>query len=58
MHGKGQYKWATGYKYDGEYKYGIKNGKGKYYLPDGRYYEGNWVNGLKNGKFKVLNHHN
>ena len=45
MHGKGKYRWTNGYRYDGEYKYGVKNGKGKYHLPDGRYYEGIWVNG-------------
>ena len=42
-HGKGVYAWASGDKYDGEYKDGNKHAKGVYTYANGDKYDGEWV---------------
>jgi hypothetical protein len=45
MHGKGNFTWSDGRKYDGNYVDDKKDGYGVFTWPDGRRYEGNWSNG-------------
>ena len=42
MHGYGEFKWADGRVYKGDYKEDLKDGWGVFEWPDGRKYEGNW----------------
>lgn len=42
MHGKGEYTWKDGRKYDGDYKDDLKDGYGIYHWADGRQYHGSW----------------
>ena len=45
MDGKGDFSWADGRKYSGEYVDDKKQGYGVFQWPDGRRYEGYWHNG-------------
>lgn len=45
--GKGVFTWANGWKYDGEYKDGLRNGFGVFTAPDGSVYEGQFKNDKK-----------
>ena len=53
MHGRGNYKWPDGRRYEGEYENDKKHvimiikvkGFGSYIWNDGRRYEGFWLNG-------------
>lgn len=45
MHGKGNFTWSDGRKYEGNYVDDKKDGYGVFTWPDGRKYEGNWSNG-------------
>lgn len=40
MHGQGEFTWADGRKYKGEFVIGMMEGHGKYQWRDGRSYEG------------------
>lgn len=42
MHGTGEFRWADGRVYRGEYVNDKKHGKGVYTWPDGRMYQGNF----------------
>ena len=42
MEGYGVFEWPDGRKYEGEYKYDLKEGHGTFYWPDGRKYTGAW----------------
>ena len=41
------------YKYEGDWKFNLKNGQGTENYPDGSVYEGFFVNGKKQGKGKL-----
>lgn len=45
MHGKGEFRWANGNKYNGEYKEDKKDGYGEFTFADGKIYKGSWLNG-------------
>lgn len=45
MHGKGDFKWANGRHYVGEYVEDKKEGYGEFTWNDGRSYKGQWKNG-------------
>ena len=45
MDGFGQYTWADGRRYKGEYKDDKKHGYGEYIWADGREYCGYWAKG-------------
>lgn len=48
--GSGEYSFANGSKYVGEYNLGMKHGQGKYIFTDGQsYYFGKWENNLMSG---------
>lgn len=57
MHGHGIFIWKLGEgdkpctenRYDGEYKYNLKDGIGTFYWEDGRIYQGQWANGKQHG---------
>jgi S1-C subfamily serine protease len=52
--GYGEYYWADGLKYVGEFTDGMKTGFGTIIWPDGEYYQGNWSNDMKNGYGKYI----
>ena len=37
LHGYGQYQWAEGRVYDGNWQHSKMHGKGRYFFPDGKY---------------------
>lgn len=43
------YTYATGAKYEGEWRNNVKEGRGVYYFPKGGMYEGEWSNGIMAG---------
>ena len=45
MHGYGDFSWADGRVYKGEYVDDKKEGQGVFIWPDGREYNGMWKNG-------------
>lgn len=45
MDGEGQYIWADGCMYIGNYISDKKQGFGKFIWPNGKRYEGEWLNG-------------
>jgi hypothetical protein len=45
--GKGVFTWASGWKYDGEYKDGLMHGFGVFTSPDGSVFEGQFKNDKK-----------
>ncbi len=45
MHGKGNYHWSNGDKYEGDWKENMMNGKGKKTYANGAFYDGTWLNG-------------
>lgn len=51
LHGKGQYT-SQAFKYDGEFKDGLKHGKGVYIWENGDRYEGDFAEDRPNGKGK------
>ena len=53
MHGKGEFSWADGKIYIGDYKDDKKEGFGIFRWPDGRQYEGQWKDGKQNGSGKL-----
>ena len=48
-HGHGEFRWATGGHYIGEYREDIKCGYGEMYWADGSIYRGTWERGIQNG---------
>jgi hypothetical protein len=52
FHGKGQYIWANGDVYEGDFVNGKITGKGKKIWPNGEVYEGDWLNDNRTGKGK------
>jgi len=54
MHGKGNYLWGDGRRYEGEYLNDKKHGFGKYVWADGRAYIGYWINGKQDGYGKYI----
>lgn len=46
---QGTLKWASGERYDGEWRVGAESGVGIYTWPDGGTYNGFWSHGKKNG---------
>ena len=46
---QGTLKWASGERYDGEWRVGEESGVGIYTWPDGSTYNGFWSHGKKNG---------
>ena len=46
-HGQGTWTSPSGYKYDGEWKDGMRSGQGTQTYPDGGKYEGSWINGVR-----------
>ena len=50
--GKGEFKWASGLSYSGEYKGEVREGFGKLTWPDGSSYEGYFHNDLREGMGK------
>jgi 1-phosphatidylinositol-4-phosphate 5-kinase len=45
-HGLGEYRWASGNFYKGEYKFDKRDGYGQMTWADGSSFEGNWKNGV------------
>lgn len=45
-HGFGEFIWATGSKYKGEYINDVKKGYGEMYWADGSIYRGFWSEGV------------
>jgi 1-phosphatidylinositol-4-phosphate 5-kinase len=45
-HGLGEYRWASGNLYKGEYKFDKRDGYGQMKWADGSSFEGNWKNGV------------
>ena len=43
MHGKGEFKWENGRRYEGSYIDDKKHGQGCFEWPDGRRYSGEWI---------------
>ena len=55
-HGKGNFKYADGGVYDGEWEKGIMQGFGRLYYPNNKLaYEGYWRNNAFNGRGTVHN---
>ena len=48
-HGFGEFRWASGGYYKGNYKFDIKQGYGEMYWGDGSIYRGQWDAGVQNG---------
>lgn len=48
-HGFGEFIWATGSKYKGEYINDVKKGYGEMYWADGSIYRGFWSEGVQAG---------
>ena len=48
-HGTGEFRWASGGYYKGNYTYDKKQGYGEMYWADGSIYRGAWVDGIQNG---------
>ena len=55
MHGKGEFYFANGSKYIGEFKFDYFSGKGKRFYSDGYIYEGNFDSDKPNGKGIMYN---
>ena len=49
MHGTGNYIWADGKAYNGQWKNNMMDGKGTFTWPDGRRYEGQFAEDRKHG---------
>ena len=45
IHGKGNYHWSNGDKYEGDWKENLQNGKGIKTYASGAFYDGTWLNG-------------
>src|ERR1039458_1510619 len=52
--GPGVYTWATGEKYDGQWKNSEREGTGEAWWSDGAYYAGTWANGKMMGFGKFV----
>lgn len=50
MHGTGEFRWADGRVYSGNYANDKKHGQGVYSWPDGRRYQGQFHEGRQHGK--------
>ena len=48
-HGQGEFRWASGGYYKGNYQLDIKTGYGEMYWADGSIYRGSWDRGIQNG---------
>ena len=48
-HGSGEFRWASGGHYIGQYREDIKQGYGEMYWADGSIYRGMWDSGIQNG---------
>lgn len=48
-HGQGEFRWATGGYYKGNYEFDVKVGYGEMYWADGSIYRGSWERGIQNG---------
>lgn len=53
--GYGEYRFADGARYHGEFKSGKLHGQGVLYYPDGSKYVGNWRNQMQQGKGRLSN---
>ncbi len=51
--GYGEYRFADGARYHGEFKNGKLHGQGVLYYPDGSKYVGNWRNQMQQGKGRL-----
>ena len=49
MAGRGTFVWASGERYDGEWKGSKENGRGTFTKADGSYFDGFWRDGQKHG---------
>ncbi len=47
--GTGTFYFASGFRYEGEWKDGIRYGQGTYYYSNGNRYEGEWKDGKRDG---------
>ena len=45
LHGYGEFSWANGKKFTGNYEFDLKAGKGRFEWPDGKVYDGMWSKG-------------
>lgn len=54
---QGTLKWASGERYDGEWRVGEESGVGIYTWPDGSTYNGFWAHGKKNGASPISTQH-
>lgn len=45
MDGEGEFLFADGRKYKGQYQNNVKHGYGIFEWPNGKKYEGHWLNG-------------
>ncbi len=54
MHGRGEYTWRDGRRYEGEYQSDKKHGFGSYTWADGRKYVGEWVNSKRHGRGRII----
>jgi len=52
MHGKGNYHWSNGDKYEGDWKKNLQNGIGLKTYANGAFYDGTWLNGKIINKVK------
>ena len=48
-HGQGEFRWASGGYYKGNYEFDVKKGYGEMYWADGSIYRGQWDGGIQNG---------
>ena len=49
-HGKGCLTDGNGEKYDGEWRFGLREGQGKFYWRNGAWYEGGWKGDQREGE--------
>lgn len=56
MHGKGQFFWPDGTRYEGSYENDLKQGQGTFYFNDkhNSYWVGEWQRGKQNGPGKLI----
>jgi hypothetical protein len=52
MHGKGEYRYASGAIYNGDFFENMMHGQGEYFFPDGAVYKGDWLRNKMHGQGK------